>query len=129
MKRLLPWLAGLTALLLVGYVALWLTAPAHRISRASFDRVREGMTAEDLEEVFGLPAGRYRAGEEGSLFSAALIGRLPSAGSDVEEREWVGPEGGARVWLQAGRVRAAVWYEAPVRDFPHRLRRWLGITR
>ena len=55
-KRVLVGVAAVAALV----AAVCLLRPAPRFSRAHFDRLREGMTEAEVEEVLG-PPGDYRA--------------------------------------------------------------------
>ncbi|MCI0376235.1 MAG: hypothetical protein L0215_01380 [Gemmataceae bacterium] len=59
-KRRLLWIAATLVLLLgAGYAVLWLTGPGHRINALSFERIQEGMTEKEVEEILGVPAGDY----------------------------------------------------------------------
>src|SRR4030095_4340791 len=58
-KRLLR-LAMLALLGIVGFsLYLWYTSANRRINRAAFDRIREGMSLAEVEEVIGCPPGNY----------------------------------------------------------------------
>jgi HAMP domain-containing protein len=61
-KRVLLTLALLAAVLLGGYLVLWVTAPRQRINAATTAQVRAGMTEREVEHLLGGPAGDYRTG-------------------------------------------------------------------
>src|SRR5262249_33765325 len=57
---LLLGLLGVVLLLLGGGVLLWVILPHHRISRASYEMIRQGMTQAEVEAVMGVPPGEYK---------------------------------------------------------------------
>jgi hypothetical protein len=61
MKR--RWLLKLGVLACLGFVALvaflWWTAPTHRIDQRGFEKIRAGMTSDDVVSVIRVPPGDY----------------------------------------------------------------------
>ncbi len=59
MRKKLRWL--LVAFGVFATVALltWAMLPSHRIHKAAFDQIKEGMTKAEVESLFGVPAGVY----------------------------------------------------------------------
>ena len=98
-------IAGLTSLaLFLGY--LWLTAPTHRIDRASFEQISDGMTQAEVEAILRVPPGKHSAGSalmegkrpDGSTFGVAVDEIWPT---DEELQTWV-KDTGRRAALWAG---------------------------
>src|SRR5262245_24661650 len=61
------WLIGCGALLLPGFTAFfaWQSfVPSIRINRQRFDQIQIGMTRQQVENIIGVPPGRYLS-EEG----------------------------------------------------------------
>lgn len=71
------WARLLTAAILVGVAGLYplLAPPPHRIDQAHFDRITNGMTREQVESIFGVPAGEYDWAQpvEGAEFLLVLL--------------------------------------------------------
>jgi hypothetical protein len=55
------WPRRLIALFLVGVLGLYplLAPPPHRIDKAHCDLIKEGMTKDEVESIFGAPPGEY----------------------------------------------------------------------
>lgn len=53
----------------VGYLALWLSGPRHRINMESATLIEKGMTQADVEAILGVPPGDYSSGEIAWEFS------------------------------------------------------------
>ncbi|MBI3823567.1 MAG: hypothetical protein HY289_12930 [Planctomycetes bacterium] len=56
------WVVIGTSALAIGAVVaafLWRTPPNERISEQAFEKLHQGMTELDVQEVIGLPAGNY----------------------------------------------------------------------
>src|SRR5262245_60856276 len=55
------WLRRLIVLFLVGLLGLYplLAPPPHRIDQAHCDLIKEGMTKDEVESIFGVPSGEY----------------------------------------------------------------------
>ena len=98
-------IAGLTSLaLFLGY--LWLTAPTHRIDRASFEQISDGMTQAEVEAILRAPPGKH------SSASAMIEFKRPDGSSDAiavdeawptdEELQAQGKDTGRRAALWAG---------------------------
>lgn len=67
MRSITKRLRWLVALALVGLLGLYpLLAPTpHRINQAHADLITQGMTKDQVEAIFGVPAGQYDWAEEG----------------------------------------------------------------
>lgn len=66
MTKRRPLLLGLVLLacLGAGFVGyLWATAPRLRINQESFERIRAGMTLQEVEGILNAPSGDYGPGE------------------------------------------------------------------
>ena len=63
------WARLLTAGILVALAGLYplLAPPPHRIDQAHFERITNGMTREQVESMFGVPAGEYDWAEHDSF--------------------------------------------------------------
>jgi len=96
-------IVGLTSLaLFLGY--LWLTAPTHRIDRASFEQISDGMTQAEVEAILRAPPGKH------SSASAMIESQLAdgsTCGVAVDEI-WPTDEDLQAPVKEAGR-RAALW--------------------
>ena len=59
-RRVLLSLLAVGGLGLVSFFGLlWLTAPSHRIDAESYENIKKGMTENEVEGIFGVPAGDY----------------------------------------------------------------------
>jgi hypothetical protein len=87
------------ALILLGaFLALAWPRPSH-VTRANFERIREGMSRADVEAVLG-PPGDYTTGP--TALRSIPVSWAPPPGSP---EFWTGDEGNATVWFDAaGRV-------------------------
>jgi hypothetical protein len=102
-RTLLVALAGLAVLVAVGVVVLW--PGPDRITRANFQRIKQGMRRAEVEAILG-PPGDYRTGpmdmfqiEFGSDFEgdAGLWVRWASRGYVAEPGMWLSDE--AQIYL------------------------------
>jgi hypothetical protein len=59
MRSFLSRVALIVLLAAVTLVYPILAPPPHRIDQAHYDLVRDGMTLEEVEAIFGVPAGQY----------------------------------------------------------------------
>jgi hypothetical protein len=90
----------LTAALLVFGALLPLALPrACRVNRAAFERIEEGMTEAEVEEILGGPPGDYRTGPPPEFESHFSSGPLL-----MDLRTWQGDDGDAEVCFRDGRV-------------------------
>jgi hypothetical protein len=90
------WSRILVAALTIGLVGLYpLLAPTpHRIDPAHFDLITKGMTKDQVEAIFGVPAGRYDWAEDDGHAQYRVYFRLiqsmrearPTSGDDVESK-------------------------------------------
>jgi hypothetical protein len=86
------------ALLLVGTL-LPLVVPRHcPVNRAAFERVKEGMTQAEVEEILGGPPGDYRTRPHGTNI---YLSRMFS-GLDPIIEDWEGDEGSVAVEYEPG---------------------------
>jgi hypothetical protein len=144
MKRKLKWLALVLAVLLLGYGTALLLWPRDRITVESWQKIRIGMTEEEVAEILGEP-GMSRA-EDLAEYNRLLeeLGRVPFEyeGPTLEEpdlwpgflvpsrhRIWNGRRGSIviqfdednHVWWK--RFHGMRWINGGILD---RLRDWLG---
>jgi hypothetical protein len=112
-KRLLLMLGCVAAMLLLGYVALWLTTPRHRFTYEDTKGLRPGLTEPDVE---------------------ALLGAKASCIRNPRAKEWYGEGVSVFVFFDKdGRIEHIGQgnfpaLNGPVRDsFLDKLRSWLGI--
>jgi hypothetical protein len=78
----------LAVVLVAGFLAASYPRPAAKgsgITRANFDRIVEGMTQQDVEEIFGCPPGDYTNGE-----SISFRWHIRSY---IRKKTWTGYEG------------------------------------
>src|SRR5262249_59202506 len=66
----------------------WLAQPAHRINRAAYELLREGMTQAEVEAIFGVPPGDYASVD---LFVAPADRYLFPR--EFRAQEWLSDEG------------------------------------
>lgn len=104
-KRFLLVVGLLAAVVLGSYVALWLTRPMDRITRAEFENIRPGMAVEEVETILGKPTENDAEAPiimfEGGPMSFASPDRFPPE----KLRQWIGKEHAILVELDdQGRV-------------------------
>jgi hypothetical protein len=146
-KRLLLWtgsLVVLTAAGLLGMVLLWPRSP---INRANFEKIREGMTYQEVEAIFGGLAGNYSTGplmletsSNAGSTADSILGQLLilNLQRDDLKLRWTKADG--LCWLsdsglvlvhfdREGGVRAKDFWAVQRRSesLLDRLRRWLGL--
>jgi hypothetical protein len=80
------WLRLFSAVALVCLLGLYpiLAPPAHRIDQAHADLIVQGMTKEQVEAIFGVPAGEYDWAELNSPSQAAS-----SHQHDLDQSAWI----------------------------------------
>jgi len=115
------WRRRLIALSLISLLGLYplLAPPPHRIDQAHCDLIKEGMTKDEVESIFGVPPGEYDFAEQtfsGYRFRVwvratgrSTLLNLTSVGSSpitvLEWSTWTGREGAFTVWFDVrGRV-------------------------
>ena len=73
MRMRLVWLAmALACMGLVGLFALWFVQPGYRIDKLAIEKIKIGMTEDEVVRIVGMPPGDYRtaaAQEERSRFN------------------------------------------------------------
>lgn len=125
-KRLLLLLGGAACLLVAGYFVYgWLTASP--INRDTFERIENGMTLKEVEELIGLPPGEY---EKGVMYWYAEPGSMFGMKGDKCE-SWSSNNGQIVVWVSPeGKVTDKDFNEPLERESTFdTLRRWLGFPR
>jgi hypothetical protein len=106
-----PVLAGLTfSLLLFGILVTLLLPPrASRVTRANYERIEEGMSRAEVEEILGGPPGDYRTRPTRrrpvSLKQISLLAEEP-----VEYRQWEGGEGIVEVGFDPTDAACSKWF-------------------
>ncbi|MCI0381273.1 MAG: hypothetical protein L0215_27120 [Gemmataceae bacterium] len=105
MRRTILIVGTFTSILISVYLHYSLTTPRHRITEDSFAKIGAGMTEQEVEAIFGAPAGDYGPGK------AYRIPRVSGALEFVKEavapaKEWLAGEFAFRVGFASdGRVR------------------------
>ena len=139
MKRKLKWLAIVLAVSLLGFGTALLLWPRDRITVESWQKIRIGMTENEVAEILGNPGMNYEK------FTAQWLEKLGRALFEIEDPTLEEPEGkgvvGDRVKIWTGRrgiigieldqdshvrwklFRGAQWINGSILD---RLRDWLG---
>ena len=107
-RRRLLVVGALALLGLAGVLLAWLTPrPGAGITQENSERIREGMTEQEVEAVLGCPAGNYRGPE--SVLQERGIPLWVSVDGDCEDgpqlKLWVGPRFAVHVLVDCrGRV-------------------------
>jgi hypothetical protein len=122
MKKRNMLLVGALAILLAGCLAIWLTIPKHKINLASFEKIDDGMSLKQVEEILRVPPGDYLT----QPIDFVHID-VPAKGT---QREWHGDDGLILVWFDERGVVCEkefipAWWEPE--SFVDRFRRWLGL--
>jgi hypothetical protein len=120
-KRLL--VAGSLAVLLVSALAVLEFVGRHdRISRATSELIREGMTLPEVENRLGGPEGLYTS--DGEDWSEGMLHSVCRAWNHTRH-VWLGDDGGIRIdFDEQGRVAETQWH--PRREsLWERMRVWL----
>src|SRR5262245_3720076 len=130
MKRKLKWLAIVLAVSLLGFGTALLLWPRDRITEESFDKIRIGMTEDEVAEILGdigcdfdsLSAVDQKVvlGVRAKAFDATLDIR--------EDKIWVGRHGIIGIRIDEGRVGVNMCYitRGGEQTWIDRLRDWLG---
>ncbi len=138
-RRLLLMVIGIAgfAVLGAGLIAC-LTSPGDRISRASYNEIKAGMSEQEVQVLLGGPAGDYTGGRYCipmlmggcRLCTDELYGNL----ADVRLRlEWTGSKGAVWIGLdEHGKVMQKFHFPVVPVDrsgetLLAKLRRWLGL--
>ncbi|HMF18113.1 MAG TPA: hypothetical protein VKE98_12950 [Gemmataceae bacterium] len=115
MKRKLKWLAIVLAVLLVGFGTALFLWPRDRITKASWEKIRIGMTEKEVEGILSGPG--------------KSLGR-PGQGWDNTkrgEKVWLGRRGSILISFKNGVVIGKFWEKDDYGPtFVDRLRDWLG---
>jgi hypothetical protein len=97
------WFYSLVVLLLITMsvvIVSFSPRSGDQIIRVNYDKIKEGMTQDEVEEILGGPPGVYseRSPSDGISFEIALS-------EPCEQKLWLGKRGVAHVWFnQRGRV-------------------------
>jgi hypothetical protein len=132
-KRLLLSVGLLAALLLGGYLLLWLTAPRVVVTQETLAKMHVGMTEAEVEELLGGPPGDYTR-DQPALEPPRVLNEEPR----MTMARWAGWDGRIVVFFDhRGRVSEREFWGwvpgdpfAPQKPSPlAKLRRWLGISK
>jgi hypothetical protein len=116
-----PFWLILVALLGLGACATLLPSqrPRGRITRENFDRIQEGMTEAEVQEILGGPDGYYTDRPVIVLVEGTMF-----------RRRWVGDEGVVTIELtfdEPRRVANKAFRPLPPESFAERYRRWCRL--
>jgi hypothetical protein len=127
-RRLLLEAGALALLALTGLAVLRRLPPRPGITRANYERLREGMTVQQVEGILGGSPGNYSrfSDKEAGLwaldFEDPELSRQYFRGREV----WVGDELAVAVWFNdGGLVRRKAAFDIVEPTFLERLRRLL----
>ena len=127
-------LVGLIALL--GFFTfLWLTMPSHRIDKASFDKIANGMSLQEVESLLRCPPGKHCSNSamveltlpDGSKGGMAVNELFDDTDIGVRTFIWAGDNGVIVVILDAEkRVEDKQFANMYAEGFLTKARRWLA---
>ncbi len=132
-KRLLLLLGGGACLLAAGYfVHAWLTKSP--INRDTFERIEEGMTVKEVEELIGLPPGSYgTAWQRVNVLGDEADHKFWHLSHEKKYVHWSSNDGEITVSVSPdGKVTGKMFYylEGTISEGPlDTLRRWIGFPR
>lgn len=125
-KRGLLSIALLVSIAVLGLLGVRLmTTPSHRIRPENIDRIRAGMTRQEVQELLGAPPG-FRA--RGKVASPITYSGPGASWRDGVEEWWTGDEAAVLVFFDA---QGRALHHMPLAVYPdgnsllERLRRWL----
>ena len=110
-KRYLAVAGMLTGIVCLGAIVPALLPPRPGVTKANFDRIQEGMTILEVEEILG---------ERSYAF------RLPENSKQLIAWWWKNPETGAGIEFEGDVVAKKNWTDL-TETFAEKLRRWLHL--
>jgi hypothetical protein len=143
MKRKLKWLAIVLAVSLLGFGTVLFLWPRDRITVASWEKIRIGMTEKEVEDILGEPGLSYQEYLDQYAALEKKIGKEPFIPDGVQfweprvpgqwkldmTKSWIGRSGLMDIQFdEAGHVKwkvLAQWRPANPTFIEH-LRDWLG---
>src|SRR5882672_2689865 len=112
----------LALLLIILFFYPMLAPPVHRIDADHYALIRNGMSLDEVELVFGVPAGHYdwAVRKNPRLFVAPMIT------NEVRQVSWISRHGVGTVWFdeQMRVVGKSSWGETSVEPPWHNWRKW-----
>jgi SmpA / OmlA family len=106
----------------------WLSTPKHNITQEGFGQLREGMTAQEVEEVLGAPEGDYGPGK-GEILTPQWVYPVHE---ERTKRTWLAGSLAITVYFdEQGRAKAlqeSVVYR-PYDNQIQKLGQWLGLSK
>lgn len=116
-RRRLLLIASLPLAVGVALVVLAMLPPRPGVTRANFDRIKEGMQLEEVEEIFGGPGHRLPIGAGG-------------VHSSVSPYSWRSEDGAtAVIWIESPRsavLGSKEWTDS-TESLVQKIRRWLHL--
>jgi hypothetical protein len=123
-RRLLLTVGFLAMVAVMGWLALWLNSPRHRINEDTVKLIKNGMTQGDVEAIFGIPPGHYT---DGGFYFDHSLHNPPTQ----DRKEWVGKDVAVDVFFDASGKVLRVDHFRVTRSgnepFLAKLRRWLRL--
>jgi hypothetical protein len=107
---------------------IWVsTASRHGVDRDRFERIRMGMTENEVEAVLGGPAGNYAKGDVVVLCRSHRV--LAPHPDGIEPKKWTCDEAIIFVYFADDKVVAKEVQDIPTYKEPlfARFRRWVGL--
>jgi len=130
-KRLLLVFAGFACVLIAGYfLHAWLTKT--HINRETFERIENGMTLAEVEQIIGVPPGNYETRQRNGPRhprSAYVLFEGNNIYSIAPEVTWSSNDGEIIVTVSKdGRVMHKHFNDVELESVSDTLRRWLGFA-
>lgn len=122
-RFLLLGMAGIACLVLLGMV--WLLKFRPGITQSNCERIREGMTLQEVQSVLGGPPGNYSRFPDKEAGLWTIDADRPDLNREffIGREVWIGNELAVAVWFNdEERVEKKETYQMPKRDLLQRLR-------
>ena len=139
MKRKLKWLAIVLAVLLLGFGTALLLSPRDRITAESWQKIRMGMTEEEVEDILGGPGmnrqeflAKFDQVRDHLIYGDSFVEPDWENNDEKQNKIWFARRGFLAVQFdQAGHARRKLFQATRSTDpsFFDRLRDWLGYRR
>ena len=126
MKRKLKWLAIVLAVSLLGFGTALLLWPRDRITVESWQKIRIGMTEDEVAEILGGPRMSWSEFEARYVALQKQIKMPGVAWRPDTDKVWMGQRGILILRFDEGRVIEKLLYDIINPSLIDRIRDWLG---